>query len=447
MEAVGIDERRLESTQDQIWISMSLLPILQLQGKERMGAILNSDHPKELFQALPEEEAYFTIKEIGEQDALPLLSLMSNEQCQYLLDIELWKGYEIQLEKVERWLPLLLSCDYEAVGRWLRSLDIDTLLLILKKTIRIHLKDSEEITIPQNGARAYFTLDGTYYIEVLKPSLQSQIEQLLKILGNSDLNLHWKVLTQVNWEIGAELEERALHFREARLEDKGFPPMEEALSLYQYLNSDRLKKMLEQKEIHLPEIPEETPLPSFPMVLKDQSLFFSLCLRELEGGPVFDRLKMELTYLANQVMVADQPERIDISTIQGSLKKVGGYLSLGLELLSEGSVQRAREWVEQIPLKFLFQVGFGASLELKWRAEKLWQNAKFSEKGTPPSFLGSPWEERMEGLLKKRPLFYDESEVGYREFRSLEEIRSLHHDLDKIESIQNGSSKRKGCEG
>ena len=435
MEAVGI-ERRLESSHCEIRIQRDLSPILQLRGKDRMEAILSSDYPQEIFQSLPEEEAYFTIKEIGEQDALPLLSLMSPGQCQYLLDLELWKGYEIQLEKVERWLPLLLSCDEEAVGRWLRSFDIDTLLLILKKTIRIHLEDSEEPTLAQNGRNAHFTLDGTYYIEFLNPSLRNQIEQLLRILADSDLHLYWKVLNQVNWEIGAELEERALHFREARLEDKGFPPMEEALSLYQYLNSDRLKKMLEQKEIHLPEIPEETPLPSFPMVLKDQSLFFSLCLRELEGGPVFDRLKMELTYLANQVMVADQPERINFSTIQRSLMKVGSYLSIGLEILSEGNAQRAREWVEQIPLKFLFQVGFGASLELKWRAEKLWQNGRFSEKGNPPPFLGSPWEERIKGLLKKRPLFYDEAEMGYREFRSLEEIRSLHRDLDQIESIQ-----------
>lgn len=314
MEAVGI-ERRLESSQGQIRIQRDLSPILQLRGKDRMEAILSSDYPQDIFQSLPEEEAYFTIKEIGEQDALPLLSLMSPGQCQYLLDLELWKGYEIQLGKVERWLPLLLSCDEEAVGRWLRSLDIDTLLLILKKTIRIHLKDSDEPTLAQNEGNAHFTLDVTYYIEVLNPSLQNQIEQLLKHLADIDLNLHREVLNQVNWEIGAELEERALRFREARLEDQGFPPMEEALSLYQYLNPDRLKKMLEQKEIHLPEIPEETPPPSFPMVLKDQSLFFSLCLRELEGGPVFDRLEMELPYLANQVMVADQPERIDISTI------------------------------------------------------------------------------------------------------------------------------------
>ncbi|MGB9629063.1 MAG: DUF6178 family protein [Thermodesulfobacteriota bacterium] len=435
MEAVGIEKKDLDPLRDQGRIQRDLSTLLQLRGKERMEAILSSNHPKELFQALQEEEAYFTIKEIGEQDALPLLSLMSPTQCQYLLDLELWRGYEIQNEKLEHWLPLLLSCDQDAIRQWLQSIDLDTLLLILKKTIRVHLKESDEAIETQKEEVSHFTLDGIHFIEVLNPSLLETIERLLRDLADLDFNLYWRALRQVDVEIKAELEERALHFREARLEDKGFPPMEEALSLYQYLNPKRLKRMLERKEIYLAEATNNPP-PSFPMVLKEQGLFFSLCLREMEEGPLLDRLKMELTYMANQVMVADQPEMIDFSTLQGSLRKVGGFLSIGLELLSEGDIRKAREWVERIPLKFLFQVGYGSCLELKWRAEKIWRKGWYSEKGIPLSFLGSPWEERVEGLLRKRPLFYeDQDEEGYREFRSLKEVELLHRDLEIIELI------------
>lgn len=98
MEAVGVEEKQFECSQHQIRIQRDLFPILKLRGKERMDAIPSSDNPQEIFQSLPEEEVYFSIKEIGEQDALPLLSLMSPRQCQYLLDLELWKGYEVQLE-------------------------------------------------------------------------------------------------------------------------------------------------------------------------------------------------------------------------------------------------------------------------------------------------------------------------------------------------------------
>ncbi len=415
----------------------ALLSILQLRGKERMEAILSSDNPKAIFQSLPEAEAYLTIKEIGEESALPLLSLMSSEQCQYLLDLELWKGYDLQLERLERWLPVLLSCEDEALEQWLQSVDLDTLLLILKKTICVHVSGGDQSARPQDEENLpLFSLDGCYYIEVLYPSLQTTMEQLLRRLAALDLDLYWRILHQVEAEIQAELEEKALYFREARLEEKGFPTMEQALSLYQYLSPKKLRKMLEEKKIYLPHVSGETPVPHFPMSLRDQNMFFSLCLKEVEGNSVLDRLKMELGYMANQVMVADRVKEIDVSTLHRSLNKVAGYLNIGLDLLSEGNRAVAKEWIEQVPLKFIFQVGYGATLELRWRAEKIWYQPWCVERGLPLSFLGSPWEDKIAGLFKKRPLFYDLSaELGYREFRSLDEVRSFHRELDKIEVL------------
>ncbi len=432
---MDLEKRGLPSQGDSIQIQKVLSSILSLPGKERMEAILSLENAREVFQSMPEEEAYLTIKEIGDHDSLPFLSLMSSDQCQYLLDLELWKGYEFQPERVEHWLPLLLACEEEALEEWLKGIDLDTLLLLLKKHIRIHLKEREDIS-SQEEHPPFFTLDGTYYIEVLRPALQESMERLLRHLAAQDLSFYWRVLEQVQAEIEVELEERALHFREARLEERGFPRMEDALSLYQYLNPKRLRQMMEQKEIHFPGLPADLPPPSFPMVLQDQKLFFSLCLREVEGGPFMDRLKMELAYMANQITVADQPERIDLSTLQESLRKVGGYLSIGLERLTGGEIQKARGVLEEIPLKFIFQVGYGATLELKWRAERIWKKGWFSENKVPFSFLDSPWEERIEGLVKKkRPLFYDEEKGAFREFRSYSEIQILHKDLDRLELL------------
>lgn len=432
---MDLEERSLSSQGESLQIKNTISSILSLQGRERMEAILSLDHAREVFQSLPEEEAYLTIKEIGEHDSLPLLSLMSGEQCQYLLDLELWKGYEFRPERVEHWLPILLACEEEALEEWLKKIDLDTLLLLLKKHIQVHLGEREDLS-SQEEHPPFFTLDGTYFIEVLRPSLQESIERLLRLLAAQDLSFYWRILEQVQSEIEAELEERALHFREARLEDRGFPRMDDAISLYQYLNPKRLRQMMERKEIHLPGLPTEPP-PSFPMILQGQKLFFSLCLKEVERGALVDRLKMELAYMTNQVMVADQPERIDLSTLQGGLRKVGGYLSVGLEWLTGGEISKAKALIEEIPLKFIFQVGYGASLELKWRAERIWERGWFSENQVPLSFLDSPWGERMEGLIKrKRPLFYDENKMEFREFRSYAEIRSLHKDLDQIELLK-----------
>jgi len=410
--------------------------ILELRGKERMEAILSNDNAMQIVHSLPEEEVYFTIKEIGEQDALPLISLMSPEQYQYLLDLELWKGYELKSEKVQHWLPILLSCEEEAITRWLKTIDLDTLILLLKKNIRIHIKNADEPLDFNNEENYPFTLDGTYYIEVLNPNFREHIERLLTYISTLDFNFYLRLLDQVYWEIGAELEERAFRFREARLADKGFPTLDEALSLYQYLNPKRLKWMLEEKKIYPVDIPEESLPPNFPMLLKEQRMFFSICLSELEDRSLLDRIKTELTYMANQALVIDQPENIDITVLQECLKKVGGYLSIGLEIMSGGNLLQAKKYLSEIPLKFLFQIGFGSALELKWKAEKIWKKGWYSNKGLPLSFLGYPWEERMEGLLMKRPLFYSEIPgEGFRDFRTLDEIRKVDHELKIIEFL------------
>lgn len=410
--------------------------ILELKGKDRMEAILNHDNAQYLVQSLPEEEIYFTIKEIGAEDALPLISLMSAEQYQYLLDLELWKGYELKPEKVEYWLPILLSCEEDAIERWLKTVDLDTLLLILKKNIRIHIKNGEEPLDFKDEETRPFTLDGTYYIEVINPKFHDCIEKLLNHIASLDLNFYLRLLEQVNWEIGVELEERAFRFREARLADKGFPSFDEALSLFQYLNPQRLKLMLEEKKIHYIDIPKDSLPPNFPMLLKEHRMFFSICLNELEDEYLLDRIKMELAYIANQALVVDQPENIDISVLKESLKKVGSYLSIGLEIMSGGDILQAKRYLSEIPLKFLFQIGFGRALELKWKAERILKKGWYSDKGLPISFLGFPWEERIEGLLKKRPLFFSETdEIGFREFRSLEEIRLVERELNLIEFV------------
>lgn len=433
---MDIIENKNNETSEKIVSREEISSILELKGKDRMEAILNHDNAQDLVQSLPEEEVYFTIKEIGEQDALPIISLMSPEQYQFLLDLELWKGYELKPERIEHWLPILLSCEADAIERWLKTIDLDTLILILKKNIRIHIKNTDEPLDFKDEENFPFTLNGTYYIEVLNPKFRDYIEKLLNYLSSIDFNFYLRLLDQVNWEIGTELEERAFRFREARLADKGFPTFDEALSLYQYLNPKILKIMLEEKKIHHINIQNHYQPPNFPMLIKENRIFFSICLSELEDEYLLDRIKTELTYMANQAIVVDQPENIDLSVLKESLKKIGSYLSIGLEIMSGGDILQAKRYLSEIPLKYLFQIGFGAALELKWKAEKILKKGWYSNKRLPISFLGYPWRERIEGILKKRPLFFSETgEIGFRDFRTHEEIKLVEYELKLIEFL------------
>ena len=65
--------------------------LLAQPGKKALDLILESPTPARLVQSLAEEDLFWLVRDIGPEDALPVLSLASNDQWQYLLDLELWK--------------------------------------------------------------------------------------------------------------------------------------------------------------------------------------------------------------------------------------------------------------------------------------------------------------------------------------------------------------------
>ena len=69
--------------------------LLAAPGKKALRFILDSPTPAHLVQSLAEEDLFWLVQEIGPEDALPILSLASNDQWQYLLDVELWDACDL----------------------------------------------------------------------------------------------------------------------------------------------------------------------------------------------------------------------------------------------------------------------------------------------------------------------------------------------------------------
>ena len=78
--------------------------IYALSGKETLSLIVEHDSPKKLIQGLPCEDIYWLIKKIGEDDCLPVLELASEEQWQYILDLEIWRKERLSIDSVFEWL-------------------------------------------------------------------------------------------------------------------------------------------------------------------------------------------------------------------------------------------------------------------------------------------------------------------------------------------------------
>ena len=79
---------------------------MALPGREALDVILESLTPARLIQSLAEEDFFWLLQDIGPEDALPILARASNDQWQYLLDIELWHKDRLSNNSVNQWLDL-----------------------------------------------------------------------------------------------------------------------------------------------------------------------------------------------------------------------------------------------------------------------------------------------------------------------------------------------------
>ena len=116
--------------------------ILSLPPEKALGRILEAPEPKTLVRSFPTDDLYYLLNDIGPEDALPLLKLASDEQWEFVLDLEVWEKDQIELQSVTRWLNLLMAADSPRAVRWFiekkkELLERDLMFLMRSHVIRI----------------------------------------------------------------------------------------------------------------------------------------------------------------------------------------------------------------------------------------------------------------------------------------------------------------------
>ena len=92
--------------------------ILKLAPEKALARILDAPQPVPLVHSFPAQELYLLVKDIGPEDALPLLAMAAHRQLEHLLDLELWQRDRISLAAAERWIDLLLKADLSEDDRY-----------------------------------------------------------------------------------------------------------------------------------------------------------------------------------------------------------------------------------------------------------------------------------------------------------------------------------------
>jgi hypothetical protein len=299
----------------------------------------------------------------------------------------------------------------------------------------------------------FFTDDDTFYVrfvdypvttpesEAAKARRNEMLSMLLRRISGFDHPRYQGLLMESVSLIPSEIEEELFRLRNVRLAEKGFLPFHEAVGVYQPLQPGDLAAR--GKKSIRPPSPDDPrfPVPQFAATFLDGDNLFVRALKGISEVHVIQQLQGELAGLCNQVISADQAIIVGRDQLKSVVSKVSGYLSIGLELMTESIINNrapmASALLERHLLSDIFRTGFGSALHLKWQATRWRKDSWFQSQPLDLTFWDEAWLGLLGGLLISTPQFYDPSNAGssYRDFLTRDEIESTGRGLDQVIAI------------
>ncbi|MFP5213409.1 MAG: DUF6178 family protein, partial [Acidobacteriota bacterium] len=298
MTVIDFEEKRLEKlSAEELSRHVMRFPV-----KRRMELILSRHDADAVVKAMPEQDFYYSVQEIGPEDSLPLLAMARVEQLEYLFDLEWWQKDRIAAAKALGWIEKLSRTGEEQLLSWLYKVDFELLVALFKQWIRADVVPEE--TDPMEAAERLpkNTLDDLYYWEASYPQYEDLLRLILSLLFEVHQGFYKELLNHTIWGAQTEIEEDAYRFHRARLEDFAVPDYYEAMEIYRAISE---KELTPGKESAL-RVSEEAQPPSFALALVSADDLLGLALGEIEDPALIDLLQLELASLSNKVVVADQ---------------------------------------------------------------------------------------------------------------------------------------------
>ena len=410
---------------------------LRLPPRQRLELLLHAPQPKRLVRSLPDSEFYLSIREIGPTDSLPLMSLASASQIQHVLDLESWRGDRFDAERAGGWVALVLEAGEPVLRRYLRTADDEQLALLFRTWARADLMVSDEdVDIHGSGLteagdeRGTVSPDDNYRFSPSVAAHGPAVQRVAQILYLDQPKRYSDLLWAAQYELPAELEEGALRWRQSRLEEHGFPPWEDALSVY----AAPLGLRVDPRPA--PSVDADSPAaPLSPLRLPAVYERLRDALERL-GDEARERVLQEFLGVGNRLIVADSCDTGDPLAHRAALEKAAGYVELALEARGVDASE-ATDVVGRVPLIELFREGYGQAIELQQRAHELSRTGWAGGHPRALELLDSPIRERLAALLQARPEYIESQTTAgrTRPFRLMSEITETRVTLELAEFL------------
>lgn len=401
------------------------------RGVRRLDALLAVDDPAAAVAALTVPEVHELVTDLGFDEASELIALATPEQLRGCLDLDVWDRDHLVVTAARPWLTAIAAAGFEKLGEVWASLDAEWRALYLQRSsVTIYDLTLEEEIDDSDDLPVYLTHDRFFAIKL--PEDEDTTRHMMALLDDlyrADLIAARHSIMAARSEPSAELEEESYRWRSGRLADLGYVDFYEALDLYAVLDVDKVK-IGEGTEDRAPAIDDDRSHAELPMTLAEtvvQRSFLTRAWDRVEDPVAAERLRGALLVLVNKALAAERAKPGETEAVRAGAEQATAILSLGLEAVAKGDVDRAAAALASISLTRLHRVGYTITARLARLARTLAPRAATADPPAPAM---------MAALLGHRPRFSRELDVpsrhGVRPFETMVDVRRIAEQLSRL---------------
>jgi len=375
----------------------------------RTDQIFAAPSPPAAIAALPRDEFFYLVHELGFPEAMEVLVHATADQIQTVLDLSIWERDRVDLAKSDDWLAALVEAPPATLGRWAEGMDVELLALLMRKRARIYdLSLSDPPEEPEGVL--WNSPDRLFAIDLLGEPDQARVTQrLLDSLYRYSPSMMRKLLVGVRAETDAELEEEALRWRSGRMADLGFVDYTEALEVY---------RELDPTTVRLGQAPAGGLRPRaersagdqlrLPAVMADQlsgRTPFARAVADLRTRDEVDEIHFALVALCNRALSANRVSPGDDDAVRDVLARVSATLDIAVEFLARGDLGQEGAAVRTVPLLTLHRLGTSLIGKLRRLALTLRRDNPFARLLPALDIFEDDDSQVLSSLTRPRPLF------------------------------------------
>ncbi|HVR62103.1 MAG TPA: DUF6178 family protein [Polyangia bacterium] len=394
----------------------------------RADVLLASPDPERAIRALPGDELYYVVQEVGLRDAGDILIHARPEQVQAVLDFTLWQRDQLMPERMAEWIEVMAEAPPEKILEWIAGFDTELVGLLLTQSARIYDLSQEEPPDQGEGI-LYPTPDRLFVLDAIgfpqheptpatpghagePPESARAMIRIVDGLYRADAQLARRLLIGARSEMTSSMEEMAFRWRSGRMSDLGFADYYEALEVYRELDpaSVRIGEVKPGTRVRpkaaaggRDDGDDALRAPAALIERLGAPSAFTRAVRRLTSPDEVADLHFTLVALTNRVLAADRITPGDDEAVAAALARLAATLDIAVEFLARGDEDRALEAVRTVALVRLHRLGVSLVGKVRQLAMALKAHGPFAAAGRD---LFEPDDAAIiEAVTRLRPLF------------------------------------------